>query len=320
MLMKKLSIAAAGVVFTGTAWGFSSLAWAQSFKQIYVFGDSLSDVGNVFQSTQRNVPPSPPYFQGRYCNGPVWVEYLAPKLGLTSNSDTNFAFGGATTGGYQGASSGLLAQIKRFTTNNTSADAKALYIVWAGANDYLTGTNNSTTPINNLILAVKSLSELGAKNIVVVNLPDLGKLPATRNSYRSDLLNNLTQEHNSQLAAALNKLHQQLSSDSKITYLDVNSRFNQVINEPQKFGFTNVTEPCLSEASICINPNEYLFWDDIHPTTAAHKLFVELAFWALNPAPPPANVFNYTSVLVSAIVVGALGAGLIYSRKRATKS
>jgi phospholipase/lecithinase/hemolysin len=322
MWMKNLSMATArAVIAMGTVLGFLSGASAQSFDQIYVFGDSLSDVGNVSDTTRGDVPPSPPYFRGRYSNGPVWVEYLASKLRLTSNPDTNFAFGGSTTGDSRGTPPGLLAQIKSFKAANSSANPNALYIIWAGANDYLGGATDSTAPINNLAMAVKSISVVGAKNIVVVNLPDLGKLPATRTSQRSDFLNNLTQEHNSGLATALNDLRQELSSDINITYLDVNSRFNQVINEPEKFGFTNVTNPCLSNVSVCNNPNQYLFWDDIHPTTATHKLFVELAFSALKPAtePPPISAPEFT-VPLSMIVFGALGAVLMLKRKKAIKN
>lgn len=268
----------------GTMLRFLSGAAAENFQEIYVFGDSLSDIGNVSETTKRNIPPSPPYFQGRYSNGPVWVEYLASKLKLAPNPDTNFAFGGTTTGDSQGIPPGLLVQVENFTANISSAQPNAVYIIWAGANDYLGGVTDSTAPVNNLVMAVKSLSTVGARNIVVVNLPDLGKLPGTRTSQRSDFLNNLTQKHNSELAAALNNLRLQPISDINITYLDVNSLFNQVINNPKKFGFTNVTKPCLSDVSICDNPNEYLFWDDIHPTTATHKLLVELAFSALKPA------------------------------------
>jgi len=67
----------------------------QDIDQIYVFGDSLSDTGNAFSRTGS---PPPPYFNGRFSNGPVWVEYLADRLGLPRNPSTNFAFGG----GYHG--------------------------------------------------------------------------------------------------------------------------------------------------------------------------------------------------------------------------
>ena len=52
-------------------------AW---FDQIIVFGDSVTDSGNVWELTDRKEPASPPYFEGRFSNGPVWVEYLADHL------------------------------------------------------------------------------------------------------------------------------------------------------------------------------------------------------------------------------------------------
>lgn len=319
-MLSKLSTATVKAAIAATVLGFTSVASAQNFDRVYVFGDSLSDVGNVFKTTKGEDPPSPPYFRGRYSNGPVWVEYLASNLKLTSNSDTNFAFGGATTGDYQGTPPGLLAQINNFKVTHSSADPNALYILWAGANDYLGGVTDSTKPINNLAIAVKSLSVVGAKNIVVVNLPDLGKLPATRTSQRSDSLNDLTKKHNSGLTASLNGLRQELRPDVNITYLDVNSLFNQIISTPGKFGFKNVTSPCLSKVSICEHPNEYLFWDNIHPTTAAHKLFVTAAFRALKPAPKPVPVSKPKfTVVLSVIVFGALGAGLILRRRKALR-
>ena len=320
MLMKKLlMVTIAAAIALQTILGFSSAALTQNFAQIYVFGDSLSDVGNVFKTTKEHNPPSPPYFRGRYSNGPVWVEYLAAKLKLTSNRDTNFAFGGATTGDSRDIPLGLLTQIKSFTATNSPANPNALYIIWAGANDYLRGATDPTTPINNLAMAVKLLSAVGAKNIILVNLPDLGKLPGTRTSQRSQFLNDLTQEHNSKLAASVKGLRQEISSNINITYLDVNSRFNQVINDPEKFGFTNVTNACLNSVSICNDDNKYLFWDEIHPTTAAHKLFVELAFSALKPASKLA-VFDSELMPLSAIVLSGLGAGLVLKRKKAIKN
>jgi phospholipase/lecithinase/hemolysin len=302
--------------------GFPNAVSAENFNQIYVFGDSLSDVGNVLEATNGQYPPNPPYFQGRYSNGPVWADYLASKLKLKSSTETNFAYGGATTGNSRQITPGLLAQIESFKATHSSANPKALYVVWAGANDYL---RDSTVPINNLAIAVKSLSAAGAKNIVVVNLPDLGKLPGTRTTQRSASLNVLTKKHNSGLAASLNGLRQQLNSDIKITYLDVNSLYNQVTKNPKKFGFTNVTNACISRAKICNNPNEYLFWDSIHPTTAAHKLFVELAFPALKSTPEPRAVSSSQTtveptVAVGAIVVGAVGGGLILKLSQGMKN
>ena len=297
--------------------GSASMAATQSFDEIYVFGDSLSNVGNVFKTTKGENPQSPPYFRGHYSNGPIWVEYLASELRLTTNQKTNFAFGGATTGDSREIPPGLLTQIERFKATHLSADPKALYIIWAGANDYLRGANDYTLPINNLTKAVKLLLASGDKNILVVNLPDLGKLPGTRTIERSHALDDLTHKHNSELAASINGLHQQLSSDINIRYLDVNSLFNQIINNPHKFGFKNVTRPCLSKYSICKNSNEYLFWDNIHPTTATHKLLMELAFSILKSAPKPLPVSAAKpSIILDALVFCALGTGLILGYKK----
>src|SRR3954470_23184547 len=50
-----------------------------SFKSIDVLGDSLSDTGRLYSVT--GYPP-PPYYLGRFSNGPLWVEYFAPRVGM----------------------------------------------------------------------------------------------------------------------------------------------------------------------------------------------------------------------------------------------
>lgn len=282
-------------------------------KQIYVFGDSYSDVGHSLKAT--GIPPSPPYSNGSYSNGLVWWEYLAIKLGAIS---TNFAFAGATTGRdnafnpdspqglvpyFAGTLAaklgtiipdlhglpGLQQQINAFTATNTSADSNALYVIWTGVNDYVgTRVTDPTVPVNNLSIAVTSLAAAGAKNIMVFNLQDLGKLPGPRiASQISTCLSTLTSAHNSELAATLDGLSQKLGSDINVIPVDASSLFNRIIAAPGGFGFTNVTDSCLTEFGVCDSPDEYFFWDDFHPTTAGHKLVAELVFSALEFKPIP---------------------------------
>ncbi|HEY9301471.1 MAG TPA: SGNH/GDSL hydrolase family protein, partial [Phormidium sp.] len=75
----------------------TSIQNTHPITELYVFGDSLSDAGTVFRATGGMYPPNPPYFQGRYSNGRVWVEYLALCLHLDFNQTKNFAYGGATS-------------------------------------------------------------------------------------------------------------------------------------------------------------------------------------------------------------------------------
>jgi phospholipase/lecithinase/hemolysin len=67
------------------------------FSRIVVFGDSLSDTGNFYHLTGGQLPPTP-YANGRFSNGPLWVEYLADDLGMQVLLENNYAVAGATTG------------------------------------------------------------------------------------------------------------------------------------------------------------------------------------------------------------------------------
>lgn len=279
-----------------------TVASAATFDEIYVFGDSQVDDGNLFAATGGVVPQSPPYFNGRFSNGPIWVELLAPQLGLTANPATNFAFGGTTTGTTNVATGmfnvvdplpGLLTQVDNFTTAFPTADPNALYIVEAGRLDYLMlGETETATVINNLSNAVTRLSTAGARNIMVANLLDLGKIPAGLASPSSDSLTNLTNQHNSNLAMSLQTLEVDL--DINIIPLNFNSLFNEVLAEPGRFGFTDVTNSCLTSPGFltppfteCPNPDQFLFWDTQHTTAPAQRIFADFAFATLQAEPEP---------------------------------
>jgi phospholipase/lecithinase/hemolysin len=94
--MKKRALLV-GALFLCLLFPFSTSAFA--YSQIVAFGDSLSDNGNMFALTEGTVyeTPSPPYYEGRFSNGPVWVDYLAQDLGIDL---VNMAYGGARTDGH----------------------------------------------------------------------------------------------------------------------------------------------------------------------------------------------------------------------------
>ncbi|MDZ8087509.1 MAG: SGNH/GDSL hydrolase family protein [Nostoc sp. DedQUE12b] len=255
----------------------------EQINELYVFGDSLSDTGNIFKATNGLYPPSPPYFQGRYSNGPIWVEHLSTKLGLNNTKIINFAYGGSTTisGNFNGIP-GALAQVYSYTKSQQKLNPNALYIVWAGANDYLSGATNTTSAIANLSNAVQSLLTAGAKTVLVANLPDLGKIPATYSTFSSSNLSAMTNLHNLELTKSINSLQKKFGFGNKIIQLDVKSLYQEAIANPAKFDFTNVTSSCLSNVTTCSNPDKFLFWDGIHPTTAAHRILADAALKAIS--------------------------------------
>ena len=305
-------------------------ASAAIFSQAFVFGDSGVDNGNFFAATN-GIPPEP-YFEGRISNGRVWVEYLAEDLGLNT---TNFAFAGATTGDSNTlnrflppdtspslAFPGLSQQIGLFLgLSNFQADADALYIISAGGNDYLgAGIQDFTQPVNNLLNVVTNLASFGAKNFLIANLPNLGNTPDINNPNVSKGLNDLTGLHNSALSQRL----QSLSDDQpnlNINLFDVNSLISQIQTNGTEFGFTNVTERCLQDSiesildtgdfTKCNNPDEYLFWDNIHATTRTNRLIADAALVTLHPqsVPEPGAAWGM-------LALGALGAAGVLKRQQ----
>jgi phospholipase/lecithinase/hemolysin len=277
--------------------------------ELYVFGDSLSDVGQVFQVSGGMYPPDPPYFQGRYSNGRVWIEYLADRLQIPQNRVHHFAYGGATTGVLQDRvgtatySTSLVptvldqVQMAIELNRDVRADEQppsqsgqvlrsdALYVLWAGANDYLQGSSTSENALNYLIEAMNTLIEMGARRFLVANLPDLGQLPATRQAASSERLSDLSQTHNQILERSLSSF--QLHSGVDIALLDVQRLYEEVITNPEAFDFTNATAACLvNTRQACDMPDRFLFWDGIHPTTAAHRRLEAAAFRALQETFP----------------------------------
>jgi phospholipase/lecithinase/hemolysin len=340
--MYKLAfIATSAAIACGTLYSLPSQAATLGFDQIFTFGDSLSDPGNIYNLTKSlgDPFPPPPYAQ-RLSDGPVWVEYLVEDLGLDPvpffaptqgvvTDGINFALAGSTTGDLNTVLPSTLPlpplplslqkQVGTFVSSvPPNVSTNALFVVWAGANDYLPTQSTEfvpfTTPdqtVDNLITAISNLMAVGAKNFLVPNLPDLGRIPLTSSSPAAESLNQLTRQHNQLLTQRLDQLSQSSSFDGKIISLDFNSVFDQALTNPVQFGFSNVTAPCLNQqaSTLCSNPGEYLFWDPIHPTTKAHEILGGYAYRQLKSANEPPTSVPEPGVTLGLMALGAIGLG-----------
>jgi outer membrane lipase/esterase len=252
---------------------------AQSIDGVTTFGDSLSDNGNAFGATGGTVPPSPPYFNGRFSNGPVWIENFTSGLKLAPGASSNFAFGGATSGTantVNNALPGLTTELDRFLLASPRVNPNQLFVVWIGANDYLGGgVTNPAIVVGNISTSLQRLTGAGAQQLLVANLPDLGRIPAgaAGGAIQSAGLSQLTAAHNSALRTSLQTLSQN-NPNLSIVPTDLASLFSSAIANPARFGFVDVTQPCLNAATgaVCANPDTNLFWDALHPTAAGHRL------------------------------------------------
>ena len=319
----------------------SSVASAGPFSSIVVMGDSLSDMGNVFRATSTApgsaIPVSPPYFQGRFSNGVMWIEDLATALGLQITPSLaggmNFAFGGAKTGpdlrdlfqrdiGIVIPSLHTQVTTYRLTlldptltdpTRLRPAPADALYVVWGGANDLRDAIQQGTQgaspaqiagdAVGNIVDVIRTLQSFGAIYFLVPNLPDLGLTPqqVALGPAAMQLGTALSTAFNSALERALQQLETTLPV--QIARLAIATHFQEVAANPQQFGITNVTEACLSgdpfaPGTVCANPDSYIFWDAIgHPTAVAQALIADFALAALPPLVATAGPHNSTDTL-----------------------
>lgn len=132
----------AGVCLTAFATTAAATSLTDRFSSFWGLGDSLSDPGNLFEATQAPpggpIPASPPYFDGRFSNEPVWAESLTGEFEDAGQAAGNFALGGAQAAVNADAVPDLPAQSALFAGVSAAAfGANPLVALWFGGNDLL---------------------------------------------------------------------------------------------------------------------------------------------------------------------------------------
>lgn len=256
---------------------------------LVVFGDSLSDTGNLFLAQNQTFPPSPPYFQGRFSNGPVIPEWIADRLGVPLPipaliGGSNYAFAGAQTG------PGLLdtgvpnvgAQIEAYLSVATPQPGDVFY-VFAGLNDFLFEQRDPVTVVDNLIGHVSQLAEAGAQQFIVPTFPDVGQVPAVQGVPESQLLTGAVFQTNDLLETRLDEFSEQFGVE--MVRLDLATGFATILDNPEQFGFVNSTDGVLDPLTgeVLADPDSHVFWDEIHPSGQTHELITRIALAVLQP-------------------------------------
>jgi outer membrane lipase/esterase len=290
-------------------------ARAQAYTTIVVFGDSLSDTGNdaavsfaKYGATYAVPTPNTGYTQGSFTDGldtspaarnytGVWVKQLAallpahPTLTNSLSGGTDYAYGFGTTdvgtSEFDYGPGNVLSfnvnnmgqQVTDYLATNPTINNKVLFVVWGGANDLINATSSA-----DIVAAaqrdagiVQRLIAAGATDILVPNLPPLGLVPRFNSSPT-------TSTEPTEAAAGFNQalaeyLAGTIAADPDpnlhIFQLDVYTIFNTIVGPPIAAGFANVTT---SSQFTSVNPDTYLFWDDLHPTTYGHSILAANAF------------------------------------------
>lgn len=329
-------------------------ATAAPFNHMVVLGDSLSDPGNLLHHDFGLLPKSPPYYKGRFSNGLNWADDLAADFHDMGVSEENYAVGGAKTGsskdfyGIEFPATAISELYEYEMIHQKDNKEKTLFIIWIGANDYLYGSDDvaGTTSyvMNGVAFILDKLIADGAKNILLINLPDIGEVPYALHSAPAIKQNfsDLSLTHDKKLkqliadyvtrnpaiaikefdvlpvfemllhhTASVNKqygLHitdvtdacwgggyyanairkppamsttmpfraeenlARLSSDATLRKMDGSQFMTAVAQSPVLMEAYNVGQAKAAGVTPCVNPDQYIFWDKMHPTRVVHRI------------------------------------------------
>lgn len=287
--------AASNLSYNHQVWHEGRLSPDAPVERIVAFGDSLSDTGNVYNDLQWRFPTANSWFLGRFSNGPVWTEYFARMAGKPLNT---WAIGGSETQDSNVFINGLdkqIASFRKYTSLARGYDpSRTVFTVLIGANDLMNDRRPDMKTVTDASDRVESglraLAELGADKIVVVNLPDISRTPAfRRNTREADSIRAKVSLYNDNLISIATKLRRVTGADIRVA--DLSSMFDRLLEHPVRFDIDNTTHSCLNMpddrkmdyvrgpamAPYC-DPEHYVFWDRVHPTTRVHRLIAETVF------------------------------------------
>jgi len=297
----------------------TALAQAKSYTKIVVFGDSLSDTGNVAHLSEAKYPFRVPgtaadYTDGRFTDGfdtipaaqkyfGVWIEQFAaslpthPEVKNSLDGGTNYAYGYATTADKTGELTfgdsdqysveveNIGQQINDYLATNPKINDSTLFVVWGGANDLIHAGQLTPDEVGPYLwnaatqetLNIQRLIEAGATQFIIPNLPPLGLVPRLNGSLAtSGPATYAASVYNGFLATGISVLCDLYPHRNTTIYqLDVFTLFTAIVKSPASFSLGNVTDS--SRGQFKVDPDTYLFWDDLHPTTHGHSILSDAA-------------------------------------------
>lgn len=289
-----LRSAATAALTVAAACAVAGSANAQSYSRLVVFGDSLSDNGNLFAATAGTQPPASVYYQGRFSNGPVFTELLGFNAGRIAaggsvTGSINLAFGGALTG-VAALPLGMRSQLATYQGLGGTFGPNDLVSVLGGANNIFqniaaagaspnpTGaiTPIVTTAAGDINFIVNSVATAGAGTVLVTNLPKLSLTPQFRTSPAAPLADFAVSTFNSALLTGLTATAA-ARPGTNIIMMDIFKIGDTITANPGAFGLTDVTNPCFNGVTVCATPGTYFYYDGVHPTARGHELLAALA-------------------------------------------
>lgn len=316
--------AVAGLLLAGPPAQGASLDPASQFSSFWVFGDSLSDTGNLFRDTG-GAQPGPPYVDGRFSNGPVWADIVAQDFVDAGRPNGNFAYGGAWAVTNADPVPDFDLQLGLFAARALGeTGSRPLASVLFGGNDIIagvragTGIDSALAAANRIGQNVMVLAGLGVRDVALWTLPDLGAAPIF-GLFQPGLASAATEASeafNTRLGEIIRDLR---GAGLGVARVDLAAVFRDVLADPGAYGLTETALPCIfpspeaasffGQPQVCTGAQsmERLFFDSLHPNLVGHQAIAGQFLAALAPVPLPASVW---------VLLAALGGLGVAARRR----
>lgn len=202
--------------------------------------------------------------------------------GVFASSNLNFAVAGAESLRAVGAVPSTPQQVEFYFANGGTFERDDLITFLSGANDNRQLGSVDPVTLGRLVADVNiavldQIARQGSGTIAVIGLADLSLVPRGRN--QPDFIQDIARTFS---FTAIERQYSELERlarehpDVNFVYVDLAALQNAIEADPASFGFANITDACIDGASLCDDPNSYLFIDSIHPSQPGHELLAAL--------------------------------------------
>lgn len=296
--MKNVIIGIAiGAMTSGPA---AATTLADNFSGYFAFGDSLSDPGNFLAAVGGTWPEGFPYFGSTFSNGPTFAQGISEDFDPADVSNYAYGFAEAANPGPEPLPEALALhfdeQVELFLAETGGSSTGALMTVLFGANDLLEalGPRDAVAPslpnpeldlviagaVEAVFEGVAQLVSTGPKQIIVLDLPDLGLIPR----YFFDDGQAIASYAAAAFNSAISSIGNLSTETTTVSLFSLNAFFGGLLSDPLAAGISDFSPCVLNPAAVAAGCPGFLFYDDVHPTAAVHGLAAD-AIAATVPVP-----------------------------------
>lgn len=270
----------------------------KKIDNIVVLGDSISDNGNLYNMSFDFAPNRNSWYEGRFTNGPIWADYLSQNMKVNM---VDLAIGGVKTTNQMLIEKMDIIQLMLFSPYSQinyipfyiRQDLhKTLFFVTIGGNDVFSvdglppakAYQKIDKTIDNYELTVRKMIDFGAENIILIEVPELGKLPHYHNKGGAIIsMTNYSNYYNGKMQIMRDKLYKEFKEKGVKIFV-----YHLVEYLQKDFKAQNIPISCLNvtefndeektdvdytskQGDFIKGCPDTMYWDDIHPTTYVHK-------------------------------------------------